>query len=480
MTAVVAVLAVGGAPAQADAGQDVTPPVIQDVGIAAGTRVNKTVVLEPVVSDDVAVTEVSLFVNGTFVVSDRSAPWSLRWNSELLHDVPARVEVTAYDAARNSTRSFVDVHADNYGPFLYFPWFWSDSAHQVSTMSFTGVVPIDFRKYGVPADTARIELSVGDTVIGSADADPWTIPWDTSGYAGKVELRARSWDTSGNEGLAVTHAWADHIGPSIDVRFDDTDGYVSAKSSVDVHAKDPAGADQVELLVDGRLIGSSATDDGWARLAWDRAAKNGRSTMTVRAYDSIGNVGTLTRTVTVDNDAPGVTVTPQANAKVRGTIAATVTGVRDATGPASFTASLSCVSTVPRFGAPWTVTIDTRRCRDGKHTLAFDVRDKAGNQTVVKRSITVDNTKPTVKLSSAPRNKSKLRKSTRITASARDTYGVNRVELLVNGKVVAVDRKAGYAFTVNPKKYGRTFTVQLRAYDQAGNAAYSSKRSYRR
>ncbi|MEV4706840.1 hypothetical protein [Actinoplanes sp. NPDC049316] len=39
-------------PARAGEGQDATPPVIQDMGIAAGTRVNKTVVVEPIVSDD--------------------------------------------------------------------------------------------------------------------------------------------------------------------------------------------------------------------------------------------------------------------------------------------------------------------------------------------------------------------------------------------------------------------------------------------
>jgi hypothetical protein len=37
------------------------------------------------------------------------------------------------------------------------------------------------------------------------------------------------------------------------------------------------------------------------------------------------------------------------------------------------------------------------------------------------------------------------------------------------GKVVATDAKAGYQFTLNPKKYGKKFTVQMRAYDKAGN-----------
>ena len=374
----------------------------------------------------------------------------------------------------------MDVYADNDGPFLSFPWGSSDASHPGPATSFTGVVPIDFRRRGVPADTARIELSAGDDLIGVADAEPWTIPWDTTGYDGKTTLTARSWDTSGNEGHAVTRVWADHAGPAIEVGFDFTDGYVSARSGVDVTVTDPAWATTVELLVDGKMVGSGRDSGSFVRLNWDRAAVNGRSAMTVRAYDSIGNVSTLTRTVTVDNDKPAVTVTPQANAKVRGAVTASVTGTKDASGLAYFSAAVACTHSGVTWKAPWTVKVVTRGCDDGRHTLVFDARDKAGNQTVVKRSIIVDTTRPAVKLSTAPKNKAKLRKKTRIAASARDTYGVNRVEMLVNGKIAAVDRTAGYAFTLDPKKYGKKFMVQVRAYDQAGNAAYSSKRTYRR
>ncbi|GIE52090.1 Ig-like domain-containing protein [Actinoplanes nipponensis] len=480
VSAVLLAVAVGATPVQAAEAGDTTAPVVQDVGIAAGTRVNKTVVLEPVVSDDVAVTQVFLTVNGQVEAVDRAAPWSLRWDSRRIHDQQSTVQVAAYDAAGNSATASVVVFVDNYGPFLSFPWGLTDATPQMPNMSFSGVVPIDFRVRGVPADTARIELSAGDTVIGAADAEPWTIPWDTAGYDGKTTLTARSWDTSGNEGYAVTRVWADHTGPSITVGFDFADGYVSARGGVDVTATDGAWVPKVELLVDGAVVDSRSSDGSLMRMNWDRTAANGSSTMTVRAFDSVGNVGTLTRTVTVDNDAPTVTVSPAANAKVRGVIAATVTATKDASGLAYLTATLSCASSGLTRRAPWTVKVDSRSCRDGKHTLTVDARDKAGNPAVVKRSIIVDNTRPTMKLTSAPKNKTKLRKKTRFAASVRDGYGVSRVEMLVNGKIVAVDRTAGYAFTLNPKKYGKTFTVQLRAYDQAGNAVSSSKRTYRR
>jgi hypothetical protein len=42
--------------------------------------------------------------------------------------------------------------------------------------------------------------------------------------------------------------------------------------------------------------------------------------------------------------------------------------------------------------------------------------------------------------------------------SGCEVIGVNRVQLLVNGKVAATDTKAGYSFKLNPKKYGKKFT----------------------
>ena len=106
--------------------------------------------------------------------------------------------------------------------------------------------------------------------------------------------------------------------------------------------------------------------------------------------------------------------------------------------------------------------------------------DKAGKVTTVRRAITVDNTLPSVKYRQAPKNKAKLTKKFKITASAGDRFGVARVQLLVNGKVVATDTQAAYSFTVNPKNYGKKFTVQIRAYDKAGNIQYTAKRTYRR
>jgi hypothetical protein len=94
--------------------------------------------------------------------------------------------------------------------------------------------------------------------------------------------------------------------------------------------------------------------------------------------------------------------------------------------------------------------------------------------------VKVDNRAPTVRFDRAPGNKAKVKGTVKITAAANDYYGVHRVELLLNGKVVQTDRVRGFSFTVNPKRYGRTMTVQLRAVDNAGNATLSARRTWSR
>jgi hypothetical protein len=57
---------------------------------------------------------------------------------------------------------------------------------------------------------------------------------------------------------------------------------------------------------------------------------------------------------------------------------------------------------------------------------------------------------------------------------------VSRVEVLINGKVVARDVKAGYSFTINTKKYGKRFRIRLRAYDRVGNVTATNTRTWHR
>jgi hypothetical protein len=270
----------------------------------------------------------------------------------------------------------------------------------------------------------------------------------------------------------------DRTGPATRVRFPQTDGYLRPGDSIRVEASDPNGVTDVELWVNGKL---ADTAPAGGPLRWSPAAPEGRATMIVRAYDTIGNVTEKTRQVLVDNKPPGVTVTPATGAHVRtATITAGVTGIRDASGLSRLQVQIGNGPVTTVTAAPWTARLAAGTLSNGRHTITFRALDRAGNLTTVRQPLNFDTTKPSLRLTSAPRHNAKLRKTVTIKAAAADNLGVDRVELLVNGKVVATDKKAAYQLKLNPKKYGKKFTVRLRAYDRAGNVVNSEQRTYRR
>ncbi|MEU4242910.1 Ig-like domain-containing protein [Actinoplanes sp. NPDC026619] len=453
-------------------------PTIVDVGLTAGQIVNGTVKVQPAFADESLISRVELKVNHYPAGSSVKAPFALSWDSRSLYDADAWVEIVAYDRDGNETTSpVVVVHVDNNAPFIYFPWILSDANPQMPNMSFTGVVPVDFAKNGVDDDTAGIQLSIGSQTIGVVNEAPWTINWDTTGYNGRTTLTARAWDRFNNSHSTSSTVWADHTGPTVAVDYDMSPGYVRAGGRISATIADGAGIGPADLLVNGVSVGTYPGGDGLAAFTWPRTVPSGPATMTVRARDLLGNVTDLSRTVIVDNDRPVVTASP-ATTLLRGNVTSAVT-VRDSSGVYSFGTGFDHVQTVT-MKSPLRITLNSNAIRTGKHTLIWQVSDRAGNLTVVTRTVTVDNAKPSLRVTAAPASNSKLRKPTTIKATATDTYGVSRVELLINGKIAAVDQKAAYRFTVNPKKYGKKFTFQLRAYDKAGNVTYSPKRTYRR
>jgi hypothetical protein len=74
----------------------------------------------------------------------------------------------------------------------------------------------------------------------------------------------------------------------------------------------------------------------------------------------------------------------------------------------------------------------------------------------------------------------KIRKTKYVTATAADTHGVARLELLVDGKVTQRYAGSTHKFAVQTWKHGAVMTVRVRAYDKAGNARSAPARKWYR
>lgn len=260
--------------------------------------------------------------------------------------------------------------------------------------------------------------------------------------------------------------------------------YVTVHRPIWITATDRAGVNRVELLQNGRLVRTVSLGDktsGTVSLALDPATRNGHLTVTIRLVDRFGHVTSndITEAV-VDNDPPTGVFRPTYT-YLRGTFTSWPYSEHDNV----YVWSMGSYLDDRKGGGatdrqPFNVRVNSRAVKDGRHTLTFSLTDLAGNTGYSRRTVYIDNTLPSISLTKAPADKAKLTKTVTLTAKANDTYGVAKVQLLVNGKVVGTDTKAGYQFTLDPKKYGKTFTMQMRAYDRAGNLRYSAKRTYHR
>ncbi|MEO7403122.1 MAG: S8 family serine peptidase [Burkholderiales bacterium] len=90
-------------------------------------------------------------------------------------------------------------------------------------------------------------------------------------------------------------------------------------------------------------------------------------------------------------------------------------------------------------------------------------------------TVTSDTTPPTVAIAN-PANASRVRGVLLVDATASDASGVERVDLLVNGVMIASDPASPYGFAVDTSKYadGTQLTLVANAFDRAGNIGTSS------
>lgn len=349
-----------------------------------------------------------------------------------------------------------------------------------------GVTPVTFQLAQGEDMSAVTSLTLfaDGKEIGTDTVAPWGVDWDTTGFAGLVRLSARATTANGSRTTDGYHVTVDNKAPTgLTVRFPRKSGYIGQGGELVVDATDNIYVIGSELIVGGGVVSSKdLTGGGNLDLRWNVKVPNGKTAMTVRVRDQAGNVTALSRTVTVDNDRPVIAGSTTAGSAVRGNFKVSLSGYKDASPFAAFEASLDTAKHLRSYSQEnsRTVTIDSREVPDGKYTLGWHAIDAAGNVAVLKRSLTVDNKAPVVSITKAPKNKAKVKKKFTVAAKASDTYGISKVQLLVNGKVVKTDTTAGYSFTVNPKKYGKKFTVRVRAYDKAGNVKYSSTRTYKR
>ncbi|SEL29649.1 Ig-like domain (group 3) [Stigmatella aurantiaca] len=244
-------------------------------------------------------------------------------------------------------------------------------------------------------------------------------------------------------------------------------------------AADNFGVTHVEFYAGDTLLASTATEP--FRFSWDTArVPNGATTLSVRAYDAVGQVGTSAPVaVTLDNDTEPPTVgftAPAEGASIKDTVSLAVAATDNVkVARVDFyvgTTKLGSDTTSP-FSYSWA----TRSTANGLYTVRATAFDAAGNTATAERTVTLANDEepPSVVLTQ-PIELQTLKGTVSLAATASDNVGVSRVAFFVEGVQVNSDATAPYSYTYNTRlKPNGTWTLQARAYDARGNEGRSEE-----
>ena len=259
--------------------------------------------------------------------------------------------------------------------------------------------------------------------------------------------------------------------PSVTITNPTSGSTVSGAIDITADATDDNGVTKVEFFVGTTSIGVDTAAP--YEVSWNSTVVgDGPHALSATATDTIGQTGSGTIDIIVDNvdDPPTVTMTSPAAGPVSGTInvAADATDDNGVTKVEFFVGTTSIgVDTAAPYEVSWNSTV----VGDGPHALSATATDTIGQTGSDTIDIIVDNTPPSVTITS-PVNGATISGAITVTADTTDTNGVSQVEFFVDGTSIGVDSTVPYEQlwdTTTASNVGHTVTA--RATDVAGNFA---------
>jgi hypothetical protein len=247
-------------------------------------------------------------------------------------------------------------------------------------------------------------------------------------------------------------------------------------------ASDDRGVTQVQFSVDGTSIGTDTNGaDGWS-VPWDTTTVgDGSHTVTATATDTVGQTRSDANGVIVDNvdEPPAVTLTsPAEGSTLRGTVLAQADASDDrGVTQVQFSVDGTSIGTDTNGADGWSVPWDTTTVADGAHTVTATATDTVGQTRSDANGVIVDNTAPTVAVTSPPTGDT-VSLTIPVVASASDNRGVTHVQFFVDGTTsIGTDTNGADGWSVS---WNTTATsngshpLTAVARDAAGNATTSA------
>ncbi len=327
-----------------------------------------------------------------------------------------------------------------------------------------------------PSGVAEVSFYVDGTLVFTDTEAPYEYVWDTTTAAdGEHTITVAASDTRGNVAEQSVAVVVDNTAPTVSITSPEEGAIVRGAVTIQVDASDAtSGILSVEFYVDGDLVFTDTSPP--YKYRWDTTeVTDGSHTIRVVASDEAGNTAEQTISVAVDNTAPTVSISkPSPGALIRGTVTISVEA-SDEVGVASVAFYIDDELLLTDTEAPYAYDWDTTAVADGKHTIRIVVSDLAGNTAEVSITVTVDNTAPTVSITS-PSSGEAVRGVVTISVDASDaTSVIVSVKFYVDGELLFTDTEAPYEYDWDTTAVSDgSHTIRVVVFDAAGNEAETS------
>jgi subtilisin family serine protease len=180
--------------------KDATPPTVSFTAPASSSTVSGNVAVQVNAADNVAVTSVTVSLDGAQAATFAAAPFTLAWDTTATADGTHTLTATAQDAAGNSSQASVSVTVRN----------------QLDTTppSIAISSPTNGAKVSRPVSVAvsasdnvgvtKVELYVDKSLTSTSSTAPFTTSWNPKKAAtGPHQLQCYAYDAAGNVGYSA-------------------------------------------------------------------------------------------------------------------------------------------------------------------------------------------------------------------------------------------------------------------------------------
>jgi major membrane immunogen (membrane-anchored lipoprotein) len=446
---------------------DAVRPLISLTSPTAGATLSESVTLTADASDDVGVTHVEFYANGSSIGSDTTAPYSVVWSSRSVSNGQVTFSARAFDSGCNSAASSVTVTIANEGIANYDPRLRAPRCSSVSNI----------------CDSVGLLQGRG-TTYGPERNHPNTLDRCPDGELGEFGLY--QFDAS-LERLTVTRVDGTPFaaGKEVKIEADFWASFEPAGERLDLYYAADANAPVWTYITTLRPY-----SEGFQRLSTTYLLPQGGLQAVRGIYrsgpspmacthggeddhdDLVFPVGTAQ-----DTTPPTASVTaPASGATLKSTVTLSASA-SDNFGVARVDFYVDSQLVGSDSASPYSLSWDTRSIPNGAHSLsvvAYDATGLSGTSASVPFTVDNDLTPPTVSLT-APAAGATVSGTVTLSASASDNVGISKVEFFDDSTLVGTDASAPYSVSWNSRSGPngpRTLTAT--AYDAVGNFSTSA------